>query len=560
MASGQVLKGTGVGRGSVVAPAVLMPPSPVVSEFEAAGNPETAIERVKEIMAEVGASLRAQAERSSTPLADMLAAAATMAEDPTLTARIIAIIHSGTGPATAVDEAVNHYADSFRAAGGHLAERVTDLMSVRDRIVAKILGLPEPGVPNLTEPRVICAQDLSPADTAALDLDHAAAIVTEKGGPTSHAAIIAAQLGIPCVVGVTGILEVAQGATLGINAVAGQVIVHPSEQEKAALTTRAKELADLTQGPGPGITKDGHKIEVLANIGTVGDAIRARETQIEGVGLFRTEIPFLRRQTAPTVDEEVETYSQVFASFRGQKVIVRTLDVGADKPLAFANLPQEENPALGIRGYRIDRVHPQLLTDQLSALARAAKISDGETWVMAPMVATAAEAREFAVRARAAGIKTVGVMIEVPSAALSCDQILAEVDFLSIGTNDLAQYTMAADRLSAELVDLTDQWQPAILELIARTAAAGKKHGKPVGVCGESAADPIMALVLTGMGITSLSMAAPAAVGVRYLLAQHTLGQCEEMAQVALTASGAQEARDAVLNLVDHHARATLGL
>lgn len=560
MTGGQVLKGTGVGRGSAVAPAVLVSPSPVVPKSEPVGEPQAEIARVKEIMSEVAANLLAQSERSSDTLAEVLQAAASMAQDPALAARITTTIEKGTGPATAVDEAVEHFAQMFQAAGGYLAERVTDLMSVRHRIVAKILGVPEPGVPDLTEPKIICAQDLSPADTAALNLDHVAGIVTELGGPTSHTAIIAGQLGIPCVVGVTGILAVAQDAVVGVNAVAGQVIINPTEQMQTMLAEQAKKLEELGQESGPGRTKDGHEVDVLANIGTVSDANRAREAQIEGVGLFRTEILFLSRQSAPSIEEQVETYSQVFAQFPNQKVVVRTLDAGADKPLAFATLADEENPALGVRGYRIDRLHPQLLSDQLSALRQAAKTTDATAWVMAPMVATAAEARAFAKAAREAGIATVGVMVEVPSAALRAEQILAEVDFLSIGTNDLAQYTMAADRLSAELVDLTDKWQPAILELIAVTAAAGKKHAKPVGVCGESAGDPLMALVLTGMGITSLSMAPPAAVAVRYLLSQHTLEQCQEMARAAQTAASAQEARDVVRNLVDEEARATLGL
>lgn len=556
----QLLTGTGVGRGTAVAGAVFISPSPIVPENEESGPPEVEIARVKQIMAEVANNLRSQAQASSKTLADVLHAAAAMAEDPALMDQITTAIEAGAGPATAVDEAVNHFAKMFQEAGGYLAERVTDLMSVRHRIIAKILGVPEPGIPDLTEPKIIIAEDLSPADTAALNLNHVAGIVTELGGPTSHTAIIAGQLGIPCIVGVKGILDIARPATVGVNAVAGNAIINPSAEQKEMLKKQGEKLAKLVQDATPAATQDGHRIDVLANIGTVSDAERAKDASIGGVGLFRTEILFLRRQSAPTKEEQAATYGQVFDQFPGQKVVTRTLDAGADKPLTFATLADEENPALGVRGFRTARVHPNLLADQLAALAQAANTKDVDSWVMAPMIATAGEARAFADQARAAGIQTVGVMIEIPAAALRAEQILGAVDFLSIGTNDLAQYTMAADRLSADLVDLTDKWQPAILELIAATAAAGKKLNKPVGVCGESAGDPLMALVLTGLGITSLSMAPPATIAVRYLLNQHTLAQCQEMAHAARTAADAQKARDAVLNLIDPEARETLGL
>lgn len=560
MTDARTLTGTGVGRGTAVAPAVFISPAPVVPDAEPAGDPEVEVARVKRIMSEVGANLRSQAEAASGTLADVLAAASTMAEDPALASEITSAIEAGSGPATAVDTAVDHFAEMFRAAGGYLAERVTDLMSVRHRIIARILGVPEPGVPDLTEPKIIIAEDLSPADTAALNLELVAGIVTELGGPTSHTAIIAGQLGIPCLVGVSGILACPQESIIGINAVTGTAFINPSDPQRQALLVQAQKLAEIEQQTGPSATKDGHAVDVLANIGTVADAVRAREAGVSGVGLFRTEILFLSRQSAPDQDEQAATYESVFAEFPGQKVVTRTLDAGADKPLAFATLADEENPALGVRGYRISRLHPELLTAQLAALARAEKARDVDLWVMAPMISTAQEAREFASAAREAGINTVGVMIEVPSAALRAEQVLTEVDFLSIGTNDLAQYTMAADRLSSQLLDLTDKWHPAILELIEIAAAAGKKLDKPVGVCGESAGDPLMALVLTGLGITSLSMAPPAAVIVKYMLQQHTLAACKEMADAALKAPDATAARVAVQNLIEPEARAILGL
>ena len=238
---------------------------------------------------------------------------------------------------------------------------------------------------------------------------------------------------------------------------------------------------------------------------------------------------------------------------------MRTLDAGADKPLAFASAADEQNPALGVRGYRMVRTHPELLDTQLAALGLAQKATGTTPWVMAPMIATPTEARAFADAAHAAGVATVGVMVEIPAAALRAEQILAEVDFVSLGTNDLAQYTMATDRLCGELSDLLSGWQPAVLDLIAATIRAGQVTGKPVGVCGESAGDPLMALVLVGFGVTSLSMAAGAVPAVRYAIRRHTKEICEQMATAALAAASAPDARAAVLALTDEQARATLG-
>ena len=232
----------------------------------------------------------------------------------------------------------------------------------------------------------------------------------------------------------------------------------------------------------------------------------------------------------PSVEEQAKGYAAVFEAFAGRKVVLRTLDAGSDKPLAFATLPDEANPALGVRGLRIARLDPGLLERQLDAVAEAARATSSTPWVMAPMVATVAEAAEFAAQVRARGLVP-GVMIEVPSAALLADRLLEHVDFLSIGTNDLSQYTLAADRLSADLADLTDPWQPALLLLVSMTAEAGLRRGKPVGVCGEAAADPLLACVLVGLGITSLSCAASAVAGVGSKLGTVDLATCQEAAR-----------------------------
>ncbi len=263
------------------------------------------------------------------------------------------------------------------------------------------------------------------------------------------------------------------------------------------------------------------------------------------MGLFRTELCFLNRTDEPSAEEQASIYGEVLAPFAGRYVVVRTLDAGSDKPVAFATHEGEENPALGVRGLRLSFDNPDLLSRQLDGIAAAARETGTETWVMAPMVATVAEAAAFADAVRERGLKP-GVMVEVPSAALLAHRMLEVVDFLSIGTNDLTQYTMAADRMATDLAHLTDSWQPAVLQLIAITAEAGKQAGKPVGVCGEAAADPLLACVLIGMGITSLSMASAAVRPVGARLASASMDALEDAAEAALAASDPKAARDAV--------------
>jgi phosphotransferase system enzyme I (PtsI) len=300
-------------------------------------------------------------------------------------------------------------------------------------------------------------------------------------------------------------------------------------------------VARLRRSTGPGRTADGHPVALLANIGSAADLSSA--TDAEGVGLFRTELLYLDRLEPPTVDEQAAAYTAVFEAAAGRRTVVRTLDAGADKPVPFLRQPEEPNPALGIRGIRLGWRRPEVLRTQLAAIAQAAAGTGADVWVMAPMVAHAAEAARFATYCREVGLPQVGVMIEIPAAALQSAAILSEVDFLSIGTNDLSQYSFAADRQCGELADLLDPWQPALLSLLSICAAAGTAVAKPVGVCGEAASDPALAVVLVGLGVTSLSMAPRAIPAVRAALAERTLDECRRLADAALSAADAATAR-----------------
>lgn len=497
----------------------------------------------------VADGFRAKAAAATGATAEVLTASAGLTTDRGLRSAVRKNLQAGQPLVPAVEAAIDQFVTVFAGMGGLMAERVTDLRDIHARILARLVDEPEPGVPVPDTPSVLVATDLAPADTAGLDPARVVAIVTERGGPTSHTAIIARQLGIPCVVGASGAIAVLEGRRALVDGESGTVEADP---EQAKATDRVAEdraqRAALASWSGPAGTADGRPVKLLANVADAASAVAAGSEPVTGIGLFRTELCFLDRAEEPSVEEQAEIYASVLAPYAGEgrHVVVRTLDAGSDKPIAFATHPDEENPALGVRGLRLSFADPGLLHRQLDAVAIAAERTGTETWVMAPMVATVAEARDFGSAVRERGLKP-GVMIEVPSAALLAHQVLEEVDFLSIGTNDLTQYTMAADRMATDLAHLTDPWQPAVLQLVAIAAEAGRRAGKPVGVCGEAAADPLLACVLVGLGITSLSMAAAAVRPVGARVSGVVAATCEEMAEAALAAVDPATARSAAL-------------
>ncbi len=541
------LHGLGVSAGSAVGPAARLGTPPELPAVEPAVTDTRAeADRAVAALETVGEFLRRRSAAASGEAAEILMAEAMMAGDPALAAKVRDLAGGGRPAAWAVSEALASYRAMLTSAGGYLAERAADLDDIADRAVALLLGEPMPGIPALGHPFVLLAADLAPADTATLDPDAVLAIVTERGGPTSHTAILAKTLGIPAVVSCPGTLSVSDGTVVAVDGSAGTVVVEPApEQVERAARQRAERAARLAAAHGPGRTSDGHPVKLLANVGGPADVPVAMVAEAEGIGLLRTEFLFLDRHDEPTGEEQRATYAEILAGMGGRKVVVRTLDAGADKPLAFASQEAEPNPALGIRGLRLDGLLPALLDTQLEALALAAKDTGADVWVMAPMVSTLAEAAVFADRVRGHGLPVAGVMIEVPAAALCVAQIIERVDFVSIGTNDLSQYTFAADRQAGALAPLLDPWQPALLRLIAITADAGRAAGKPVSVCGEAASDPLLAIVLAGLGVTSLSMASPSLAEVRAALAERTLAECEAAAAAALAAATPAAARTA---------------
>ncbi|MFD0213668.1 phosphoenolpyruvate--protein phosphotransferase [Streptomyces hirsutus] len=476
------LRGVGVSHGVAIGEvrhmgtAVLEPPARQIPAEEA----EREQGRARKAVEAVAADLMARGNLAGGEAQAVLEAQAMMAQDPELMTDVERRIVESSTAERAVYDAFAAYRELLAAAGEYLAGRVADLDDVRNRIVARLLGVPMPGVPDSDEPYVLVARDLAPADTALLDPTLVLGFVTEEGGPTSHSAILARALGVPAVVALPGAGELAEGTLIAVDGSTGEIFVNPSEEKKGQLEAAAAERrAALSASTGPGATADGHTVPLLANIGGPADVPAAVEAGAEGVGLFRTEFLFLDdSKNAPSEEKQVAAYRQVLEAFPEGRVVVRVLDAGADKPLDFLTPADEPNPALGVRGLRSLLDHPEVLRTQLSALVKASEGLSVHLEVMAPMVADRADAKAFADACREAGLHAkFGAMVEIPSAALRARSILQEVEFLSLGTNDLAQYTFAADRQVGAVSRLQDPWQPALLDLVAGGGGGGGAGG-----------------------------------------------------------------------------------
>ncbi|KQZ84851.1 phosphoenolpyruvate-protein phosphotransferase [Microbacterium sp. Root166] len=541
------LRGVGIGLGVAQGPVARMAePLPAPSDAPSTLSPDEEKARVKDAVTAVARELEQRGTQAGGAAQEVLEAQAMMAEDPSLEDEVGTRIARGLTGEFAVFDAFASFREQLTALGGYLGERAADLDDVAQRVIARLRGVPAPGVPDPGHPFVLVAKDLAPADTALLDLDKVLALVTTEGGPTSHTAILAREKSIVAVVGAVDAKSLREGEMVIVDAAAGVVTTEPTTEELDRAKNRAEDRASASSAPiTDGALSDGTPIPLLANLGKPEAAADAVALGAEGVGLFRTEFLFLSSAQAPTVEQQREAYTKLLSAFPGKKVVVRVLDAGADKPLAFLNDAHEENPALGLRGIRALRASEDILREQLTALAEADAATDADLWVMAPMVATVEESVYFTDIAKDYGIKTAGVMVEVPSSALLADRILAYSDFASIGTNDLTQYTLAADRLLGSVAAFQDPWHPAVLRLIREVGDAGRVHGKPVGICGEAAADPLLAVVLVGLGATSLSMAPTALADVRATLLQHSIDDARVIAEAALAADGAASARSA---------------
>jgi phosphoenolpyruvate-protein phosphotransferase len=446
-----------------------------------------------------------------------------------------------------------------------LAARAADVLDVGDRIARVAAGLPATTLA-LDVPSVIIAVDLPPSVTATLPRERVLAIVLEGSSATAHAAILARAYGIPAVVGASELREAlaraAPEAHIAVDGSTGEVVVAPDAssvadfdaRRKAAARERSRAQADVSLAA---TTRDGEVIQLVANIGSAGESAAARAAGARGVGLFRTEFLFLERSHAPTEDEQAEAYSRAAAAFAPDPVTIRLLDVGGDKPISYVPVPHEENPFLGVRALRLAGTQRELFVAQLRACYRAA--AHGQVKVMAPMVADARDADLFLELAREAreslgaaahGDVGLGVMLEIPSAILVADTYFSKLSFASLGTNDLLQYTLAADRGNAALERYRDALHPAHLTLIHLAAQAAQRHGIELSVCGEMAGDPAAALALIGLGVRSLSMTAASIGAVKRAIRGISLAQVEEPARAALGDASAAVVRDRFAGLL----------
>ena len=456
-------------------------------------------------------------------------------------------------------QAIETAAASYRALDdAYLQARAADVTDVGLRLLRILTGKATGGL-NLAEPAILVAHDLTPSDTAGLDPEMVLGICTELGGATSHSAILARALGIPAVVGAgTAVAQLKDGMQIALDGSRGRLWLSPDADQWVALTAaREAWLADQATARGqsqePAITVDGRRFEVVANVRSAADARTALENGAEGVGLLRTEFLYLERTTAPSEAEQIEAYAAIATVMEKRPLIIRTLDVGGDKPLPYLDTGSEENPFLGWRGIRLCLDQPEILKTQLRAILR---VSPGhQLKVMFPMITTLEEVKaakgilaEAQVELQAEGLPfdasmEVGIMVETAAAVLMADQLAAEVDFFSIGSNDLTQYVMAADRGNNRVAGLADAYQPAVLRAIQQTIAAGHKAGIWVGLCGELAGDPLATPLLVGMGLDEFSMSAPMIPAVKQRIQALTLAEAEKIVARVLGMGTAGEVR-----------------
>ena len=508
------------------------------------------------IDAELDETVRTASQRGAVGEAGIFAVHRVLLEDPTLLDAARDLISLGKSAGFAWREAIraqivllSNIEDAL------LAERAADLRDIEKRVL-RALGYANTAVRELPDEAVLAADEFTPSDLSSLDRTRVTALLMARGGATSHAAIIARQIGIPALVAVgDALLAIPGGTQVVVDASAGRLEYAPTALDVERARLERQRLAGVREvnrrtSQEAATTRDGRAIEVAANIATLEDAKTAVENGADAVGLLRTELLFIHRQSAPTAEEHQDSYQSIVGALNGRTAIIRTLDVGADKEVDYLTLPPETNPALGLRGIRLAQVRPDLLDDQLRGLLAVKPF--GTVRILLPMVTDSGELvrlrkriDELAAEIGRADPIQVGVMIEVPSAALLADQLAQHADFLSIGTNDLTQYTLAMDRCQADLAAQADGLHPAVLRLIKAATDGAAKHGKWVGVCGALGGDPVAVPLLVGLGVTELSVDPVSVPGIKALVRKLDYPLCRQRAEDALALESAQAVRAA---------------
>ncbi|TLS49208.1 phosphoenolpyruvate--protein phosphotransferase [Paenibacillus antri] len=568
MTTKQPIPGIAASPGIVIAKAYVAEAESFVPELASAANPAAEEARLDAAIAKARAELEAikndAAARIGADKAEIFEGHLLLLEDPDLIDGIREKLTSdGVTAEYALYETAQGFIEVLQSMDNELLrERAVDVKDVSGRIMSHLRGVPHASLSSIAEPCVVVARDLTPSDTAQLDLAYVQGFVTEIGSRTSHSAIMARSLEIPAVVGAgEAVLAIRAGATVILDAVEGRVHVDPSperlaeyEAKKAAYDKNKAELALLKDRPT--VSKDGHRVELAANIGSVKDLEKVLDNGAEAIGLFRTEFLYMGRSSLPTEEEQYQTYKHVLEKMNGKPVVIRTIDIGGDKELPYLGLPKESNPFLGERALRFALRREDVFRPQLRALLRAS--AHGNLKIMFPMVAVREEwlaakrlLDEEREKLKAEGAKVAdrietGIMIEIPAAAIAADTFAKDVDFFSIGTNDLIQYTMAADRMNETVSYLYQPCHPSILRLVQMVIQAAERAGKWVGMCGEMAGDETAIPLLLGLGLHEFSMSAGSVLPARRQIASLSREEWKAHAEQALRMSGHAEVKEFV--------------
>lgn len=527
------LTGTGVGSRAAVGK-VLRLGAAEVARRQSALSPELELEQLASALNSTVVRLRAELASYDETSAEIMDALLTLLADDEMLALAQPAIDEGWDAATALQSAIDELA-ALMGDDEDFQSRVGDLRGLADLVAAEIRGEASGAKIPETGEWIVVARDLTPVDTAKFG-DSVVGVITELGGPTSHTAVICRARDIPAVVACRGALELVNGQSVLVDPAGDRVVVEATLDS----ATRAISFSPVSTDP---------LIAVRANIGSLTDALTAATTSATGVGLFRTEVLYLDALEEPDFDAQVLSYREIFQAAPAGELIVRTIDAGTDKPVPFLPQGAEENPALGVRGFRLADQHPRFVQTQLEAIAAASDAR--EVSVMAPMVANYEEALRFSEMARAVGLRRVGIMVETPAIVSQLADLAGLLDFVSIGTNDLSQYLFAADRMNSALAALNDPWQPALIRTVAQIARDGKAAGLSVSVCGESAADPLLAIIYAGFGISAVSVSPAAVASVTQALSSVRSAQAAELAELALSAKTASDAKRLVRERFD---------
>lgn len=562
----EVMKGLGVSPGIGIGKAFIIDKGPINVTKNYVNDAEKELDRLKAALEMAKEQLNelyiSTIDELGEKEAQIFKSHEMMLEDDTFISDVEDRINrEGVNAEFALNETSNVYIKMFQSIEDeYLRERSEDIKDVMDRVIRILMGVSSTDFSNIEENSIIVAKDLTPSDTAQLDRTKVAAMITEVGGKTSHAAIIARIMGIPTIVGLNNITDkIKDGDTVICDGKTGKVLINPNAKQLFYYNKKKNIEDDIknelrNQVGLPSITKDGFKVSLSANIGVPNDVDMALENDAEGIGLFRSEFIFMNRDRQPTEDEQFEQYKEVLVKMGDKPVIIRTMDIGGDKNVPYIDIPKEMNPFLGYRAIRFCLGNVEVFRTQLRAILRASVY--GNVKIMIPMISTMKELKDSKKilqqakdELKSEGIKfkndiEIGIMIEIPSAAIISDLLAKEVDFFSIGTNDLIQYTMAVDRMNSKLSYLYSQYHPALLRLIKGIIDNAHNAGIWVGMCGEAAGDPKLIPVFVGMGLDEFSMNGPSILRARYIVRNINKEDMQKIARNTLDMENAIEVEE----------------